>query len=46
VREKGTKNRLRDLASAADLIVKSFDFRCQTSLQVDDVLADGCSIAY
>jgi hypothetical protein len=31
VRGNETKNKLRDLASAADLIVKSFDFRCQTS---------------
>jgi hypothetical protein len=30
VRGNETKNKLRDLASAADLIVKSFDFRCQT----------------
>jgi hypothetical protein len=30
VRGNRTKNKLRDLASAADLIVKSFDFRCQT----------------
>lgn len=30
MRGNETKNKLRDLASAADLIVKSFDFRCQT----------------
>jgi hypothetical protein len=38
VRGNGTKNKLRDLASAADLIVKSFDFLCQTCGQVGNVL--------